>query len=92
MGGEQGRPGEADQALTVLRDVWRAQGQDGQTLAEELGQARTCKRMSDVGFDDMAGPDGDLSAAWRATLQREGKRGTGSASLRDLVLGDTTTS
>ena len=29
--------------------------------------------MSDVGFDGMAGPDGDLRAAWKAKLEREGK-------------------
>ncbi len=88
MSGEQGRPREADEALAVLRDVWSARGQDGEALADELGTAKGCKRMSDIGFDDMSGPDGDLSAAWQAQLKREGKLSTGTSSVRDLVLGD----
>jgi hypothetical protein len=46
--------------------------------------------MSDagVGFDDFAaGQDGDLNAAWRARLEREGKLNRSGGSLRDLVLG-----
>lgn len=99
MSAEQRRPSEADEALTVLRDLWRAQGQDSDALAEELGEARSCKRMSDIGFDAMPGADGadradgagDLRAAWQAQLKREGKLATGTSSVRDLVLGDAKT-
>jgi hypothetical protein len=44
--------------------------------------------MSEVGFDGMAGPDGDLRAAWKAQLEREGKLGTEGSSIRDLILGN----
>jgi hypothetical protein len=75
---------EQDEALDVLRAVWRARGQDGYDLADELGEARSCKRMTDVGFEDFAGGEADRTAAWRATLRREGKlRDTGSVA--DLV-------
>jgi hypothetical protein len=56
--------------LRVLRDIWSASGQDD----IDCGDARSCKRMTDVGFEEMAQEyDGDLRAAWRATLKREGK-------------------
>lgn len=56
--------------LRVLKDIWSARGQDD----IECGDARSCKRMADVGFDALAEDyDGDLRAAWRATLKREGK-------------------
>lgn len=88
-GQDQGLEAAADsaaEAVEVLREVWAAKGQDSEDLAEAFGTARSCKSMQDVGFDAMAGADGDLRSAWRATLQREGKLGQG-GSLRDLVLG-----
>lgn len=78
---------ESAEALNVLREIWRGQGQTAAELDEECGQ-KTCKRMDDagVGFDDFA-PDGDRAAAWRATLAREGKLSRSGGSVRDLVLG-----
>jgi hypothetical protein len=41
-----------------------------------------------VGFDDFASDEGgDLSAAWRARLEREGKLDPSGGTVRDLVLG-----
>jgi hypothetical protein len=76
---------EQDEALDVLRAVWRARGQQSADLADELGEARSCKRMTDVGFEEFAGADEtERAEAWRARLQREGKlRPTGSVG--DLV-------
>jgi len=78
---------EPNEALEVLREVWSAQGQDGAALAEACGTAEGCKRMSAVGFDDLAGPDGDMRAAWKAKLEREGKLSAGTGTVADLVLG-----
>jgi hypothetical protein len=78
---------EPDEALEVLRTVWTAQDQDAAGLAEAEGPVKACKRMSNVGFGDMAGPDGDLRAAWKDRLAREGKLNAGAGSIRDLVLG-----
>jgi hypothetical protein len=78
---------EQDEALDVLRAVWRARGQAANDLADELGGGKSCKRMTDVGFDDFAEGDADRTAAWRATLAREGKLSPASGSVRDLVLG-----
>jgi hypothetical protein len=77
---------EPDEALEVLRGVWSAQGQTSTDLDESCG-TKSCKRMADVGFDGLAGADGDLRAAWRATLEREGKLKSGTGSVRDIVLG-----
>jgi hypothetical protein len=77
---------EPDEALEVLREVWSARGQTSADLDESCG-TRSCKRMADVGFDGLAGADGDLRAAWRAKLEREGKLKAGTGSVRDLIFG-----
>jgi hypothetical protein len=79
-------------ALEVLRDVWRSQGQTAADLGDDC-ETKACKRMTDagVGFDDYAaGDETDRSAAWRARLEREGKLSP-AGSLRDLVLRPSTT-
>lgn len=76
---------EPDEALEVLREVWRAHGQTEADLDETGGTGKACKRMAGVGFGELADDD-DLRAAWRARLEREGKLKPGS-SVRDLVLG-----
>ena len=78
---------EPNEALEVLREVWSAQDQDGAALAEACGTTEGCKRMSAVGFDGLAGPDGDMRAAWKAKLEREGKLNAGAGTVADLVLG-----
>jgi len=80
--------GERSEALEVLREVWRGQGQTAESLDD--GSEKTCRRMDDagVGFDDFAAGEGvDLATAWHARLQREGKLSTSGGSVRELVLG-----
>ncbi len=84
--------GNTEEVLEVLREVWSARGQTAEDVEEACGTALTtgksCKRMSDVGFDGLADEtDGDLRLAWRAQLAREGKLNQGTGSVRDLVLG-----
>ena len=87
--------GQPDDALEVLREVWGAQGQTSADLDEACGETKSCKKMADVGFDGLAGPaagsgdgsGGDLRAAWRNQLRREGKLDPEAGSVRDLVLG-----
>ena len=55
-------------------------------LLDEACGTKSCKRMSDVGFDGMA-DDGDLRSAWRDKLEREGKLNPEAGSVRDLVIG-----
>jgi hypothetical protein len=76
---------EPDEALEVLRGIWSAQGQTSADLGE-MGTGKSCKRMSDVGFGEVDGGDGDLRAAWRARLEREGKLSNAGGSVADLVL------
>ena len=79
---------EPDEALDVLRGVWSARGQTAADLDEATGAGKSCKRMTDVGFDGLAEEtDGDLRLAWRTQLAREGKLNRGAGSVRDLVLG-----
>jgi hypothetical protein len=80
---------ESADALEVLREVWRGQGQTAAEL-DDLSCEKSCKRMTDagVGFEDFAGEkDVDRIVAWRARLEREGKFSRSGGSVRDLVLG-----
>jgi hypothetical protein len=91
MPGELGKVpemgGKQEEVLDVLREVWNAQGQTAEDVEEACGTTKSCKRMTDVGFDGLAEEtDGDLRAAWRAQLAREGKLNPGAGSVRDLVL------
>jgi hypothetical protein len=90
-GNGHGKPGapraERDEAAEVLRAVWSATGQTAADLDELFGTAKSCKNMRDVGFDGLADTSGDLRAAWRATLAREGKLSDRSGSVADLVFG-----
>jgi len=76
---------EPDETLEVLRGIWNAQGQTSADL-DDVGSAKSCKRMADVGFGEVDGGDGDVRAAWRDRLEREGKLNPGN-SVADLVLG-----
>jgi hypothetical protein len=79
--------GNTEEALGVLREIWSARGQSAQDIEESCGTGKSCKKMSDVGFDGLAAQrDGDLRAAWRAQLAREGKLDPAASSVRDLVL------
>lgn len=80
---------ESAEALEVLREVWRSQGQTATDLADPAGEQKSCKRMTDagVGFDDFAAGQEDLATAWRTRLEREGKLNSSGGSVRDLVLG-----
>ena len=80
---------EPAEALEVLREVWRGQGQTAAGLDEAAGEQKACKRMADagVGFDDFAAGAADPASAWRATLEREGKLNPSGGSVRDLVMG-----
>ena len=83
--------GNTEEVLEVLREMWSARGQSAEDVEEACGAALTtgksCKRMTDVGFDGLAEEtDGDLRLAWRTQLAREGKLNQGAGSVRDLVL------
>jgi hypothetical protein len=76
--------GEPDEALEVLRGIWSAQGQTSADL-DDIGTAKSCKRMADVGFGDLGGAEDDMRAAWRDRLEREGKLSNG-GTVADLVM------
>jgi hypothetical protein len=79
---------EQDEALEVLRAVWRGRRQAAQDL-DEADTGRACKRMTEagVGFEGFGDGEADPRDAWRETLAREGKLRPAGGSVRDLVLG-----
>jgi hypothetical protein len=78
---------QPDEGIEVLRSVWSAQGQSSADLDEAFGTARSCKRMSDVGFGELDSGGEDLRGAWRARLEREGKLNPAGGTIRDLIMG-----
>jgi hypothetical protein len=80
--------GNTEEVLGVLREVWGAQGHTAEDVEEACGPTKSCKRMTDVGFEGLAEEtDGDLRLAWRTQLAREGKLKQDAGSVRDLVMG-----
>lgn len=81
---------EPEEAVEVLRAIWTASGQTTAGLDELFGPAKSCKSMQSVGFDGLASSgDGNVRAAWRATLKREGKLNDRPGTAADLVFGVT---
>jgi hypothetical protein len=87
---------EGQEALSALRGIWQAQGQTSAALDEACGNTKSCKNMESVGFQGLAEEEGmsasphsvggNLRAAWKRKLEREGKV-SGGTSVRDLVFG-----
>jgi hypothetical protein len=79
----------AEQAKDTLRAAWDAKGQSSGDLDTAVpDRPKICKNMVNVGFDALAPKGGDLGAAWRAALERDGKLRPDAVTIRDLVLGD----
>jgi hypothetical protein len=80
---------EPAEALDVLRNVWRSQGQTAADLFDPSGELKSCKRMDEagVGYEGFATGEEDLNAAWRTRLEREGKLDRSGGTIRDLVMG-----
>lgn len=60
--------------VSVLRDIWHAQGQTGADLDAMFGHGKHCKAMRHIGAEPV---DEDIRAAWRERLAREGKLRSG---------------
>ena len=60
----------SDEELSVLRDIWHAQGQTSAELDQLFGHGKVCRAMRHIGTEPV---DDDLRAAWRDRLEREGK-------------------
>ena len=98
---DQQRDRHADEALTVLRGIWSASGQTSAELEERFAATRpkTCKNMKNIGFGGMgdagAGTedgstntpvDKDVRAAWRRSLERDGKLVPGAQSVGEELV------
>lgn len=67
--------------------MWSTPDENQVLFDADCSPTKTCRNMVGVSFDGFAEPGTDLTAAWRSTLEREGKVKDGSGSLGDLVLG-----
>ncbi|HEX4833349.1 MAG TPA: hypothetical protein VH478_19895 [Trebonia sp.] len=81
---------EREEALEVLREVWRGNGQAATDL--DKGDVNACRRMTEagVGFGEFAAEDAagtDVSSGWQERLKREGKYHPQGGTIRDLIMG-----
>ena len=81
----------ASEDHVASRDIWTTDEGDG-TFAfdEECSPTKVCRNAREFSFDGIAADGGDLKAAWRDLLEREGKLNHSAESIHDLVLGRTT--
>ncbi len=82
----------SDHTDDVTDTMWSSADIGASTLDEDCNPNRICRNARDFGFDGFAEEGGDVAAAWRETLAREGKLNTSGDSIRDLVLGSPTSS
>lgn len=76
---------ERDDAAQTLRAVWQGTPGALEELDAECSPTKACRNMKDITFDGFAEEGVDLATAWRNTLAREGKLGSGTVA--DLVFG-----
>ena len=70
---------ESDQARQMLSSIWQAQGEKLEELDEECNPNKACRNMKEVTFEGFIQDEGkSLATAWRETLIRDGKLGSGS--------------
>ena len=75
-----------DEALEIMRAVWRGQGQGAEVVADEA-DIKSCKRMADVGFDEFGENSRTPAGVARPAGARNEAQSGAAAVSRDLVLG-----
>ncbi len=81
---------DRDHADDVTDTMWSPAHPAASSLHENCNPNRVCRNARDFSFDGFAEEGGDVPAAWRETLAREGKLNTSGDSIRDLVFGPPT--
>ena len=82
----------SDHAEAATDTMWSSPDIEAGGLDEDCNPNRVCRNAKAVSFDGFAEEGGNVAAAWRETLVREGKLDTSTESVRDLVLGPPTSS
>jgi hypothetical protein len=77
---------------TVTETIGSSADAEASDLDEDCSPNRVCRNARAFSFDGFAEEGGDVQAAWRETLAREGKLDPSGESIRDLVLGPPTSS
>ena len=82
----------SDHTADVTDTMWSPADAVASSLHEDCNPNRVCRNAQAFSFDGFAEEGGDVSAAWRETLAREGKLNPTGDSIRDLVFGPPTSS
>ena len=67
--------------------MWAAQGNPAVALDEDCSPTKQCRNTQGMTFEGFATEGGDIRAAWRERLAREGKLDESGGTIRDLVFG-----
>ena len=82
----------SDDRHDPTRTLWTNDDVDGASaFDEECSPTRVCRNAREFSFEGIAAEGGDLKAAWREKLEREGKLNRSAESIGDLVLGQAAT-
>ena len=81
-----------DNADDPIQAMWATDEEEDGAIAfdEDCSPTRVCRNAREFSFEGIAADGGDLKTAWRDRLEREGKLNPSAESIRDLVLGRTT--
>ncbi len=82
----------SDHTDDVTDTMWSSADAEASGPDEDCNPNRVCRNARAFSFDGFAEEGGDVPAAWRETLAREGKLNTSGDSIRDLVFGPPTSS
>lgn len=74
--------GSSSDDMAVLRSIWQ-RGAAAADLDDACSPTKVCRNMKDVTFEGYAEDGGDIRAAWRNTLARDGK--LSGSSVADLI-------
>ena len=75
----------SDHPDEVTDTMWSSADADAGGFDEDCNPNRVCRNARAFSFDGFAEEGGDVQAAWRETLAREGKLNGSAESIRDLV-------
>ncbi len=79
---------DRDDHENATSTIWEADSNDGASMYDaDCSPTRVCRNAREFTFEGIATDGGDLQAAWRDTLEREGKLNGSAGSMHELVLG-----
>ena len=81
---------DSDNIDNTMNTMWASDDTAAGGLDADCNPNRVCRNARAFGFEGFAEEGEDVQAAWRQTLIRENKLASSGESIRDLILGPST--